>query len=81
MDGITNSMDMMSKLQEMVTGECGVLQSVGLQRVRCNLATEQQPKKGGQAQWALAVSEPVINSMSLDPRPEKPSRSGRETWR
>ena len=58
-----------------------MLQSTGLQRVRNNLATEQQPKIGGQAQWALAVSEPVINSTSLDPRPEKPSQSGRETWR
>ena len=44
LDGIINSTDMnLSKLQE--TGEDGgpgMLQSMGLQRVRHNLATEQQ---------------------------------------
>ena len=42
--GITNSMDMsLSKLQEMVrAGKPGVLQSMGLQRVGHDLATEQQ---------------------------------------
>ena len=36
LDGITNSMDMMSlsKLQEMVKDREGMLQSMGLQRVR-----------------------------------------------
>ena len=44
LDGITDSMDMsLSKLQEMGrTGEPGVLQSMGLQRVRHNWAIEQQ---------------------------------------
>ena len=33
-DGITNSMDMsLSKLQELVIGKPGMLQSIGLQRV------------------------------------------------
>ena len=41
LDGITNSMDMsLSKLQEMV--KPGVLQSMGLQRVRHDWETEQQ---------------------------------------
>ena len=42
--GITNSMDMsLSKLQETVrAGKPGVLQSMGLQRVGHDLATEQQ---------------------------------------
>ena len=44
LDGITDSMDMnLSKLREIVrTGKSGVLQSMGLQRVRHNWATEQQ---------------------------------------
>ena len=42
--GITNSMDMnLGKLQEMMRDrKTGMLQSVGLRRVRHNLATEQQ---------------------------------------
>ena len=44
MDGITDSMDVtLSKLGEMVKdGEPGMLQSMGSQRVRRDLATEQQ---------------------------------------
>ena len=46
LDSITDSMDMnLSKLQEMRTewtGKSGVLQSMGLQKVRHNLATEQK---------------------------------------
>ena len=42
-DGIKNSMDMsLSKLREIRTGDPGLLQSMGSQRVRHNLATEQQ---------------------------------------
>ena len=43
MDSITHSMDMsLNKLREMVKDrKLGVLQSMGLQRVRHNLVTEQ----------------------------------------
>ena len=46
LDDITDSMDMsLSKLQEKVKdGKPGVLQSMGLQKVRCNLTTEQQQR-------------------------------------
>ena len=44
LDGITNSIDMsLRKLQKIVKeGKPGVLQSMGLERVRLDLATEQQ---------------------------------------
>ena len=43
LDGITDSMDMnLSKLKQWKTEEPGVLQSMGLQRVRCDLVTERQ---------------------------------------
>ena len=47
MDGITNSMDMsLSKLQEAVrTGEPGMLQSMGLQRVGHTFVTKHHNKK------------------------------------
>ena len=42
LDGITDSLDMsLSKLQEMVIGKPGLLQSIGSQRVRHDWATEQ----------------------------------------
>ena len=41
LDGVIDSMDMsLSKLQELVTGNPGVLQSMGSQRVRFDWATE-----------------------------------------
>ena len=48
LDGITKSTDMnLSKLQEIVKDrEPGVLQSMGSQRVRHDLATEQQQSLG-----------------------------------
>ena len=43
LNSITDSMDMsLSKLRKTVTGKSGVLQFVGLQRVRYNLTSEQQ---------------------------------------
>ena len=43
LDGITDSIDMnLSKLQELVTGKPGVLQSMRSQRVEYDLGTEQQ---------------------------------------
>ena len=47
LDGIINSNDMsLSKLQEVIrTGKPGVLQSMGLQRIGHDLATEQQQEQ------------------------------------
>ena len=47
LDGITESMDMsLSRLLEIVkTGKSGLLQSMGLQRVRHDWATEQQEQQ------------------------------------
>ena len=42
LDGITDSMDMSLSME----GKPSVLQSMGLQRVGPNLATEQQPTTG-----------------------------------
>ena len=43
LDGIIDSMDMsLSNLGEIVIGKPGMLQSMGLKRVRHDLATEQQ---------------------------------------
>jgi len=41
LDGITNSMDVsFSRLWEIATGKPGVLQSMGSQRIGCDLATK-----------------------------------------
>ena len=52
LDGITDSMDVsLSKLSEIVKdGEPGMLQSMGSQRVRHDLVTEQQKVK-----WLLDI--------------------------
>ena len=43
LDGITDSVDMnLGKFREMATGKPGMQQSMGLQRVRHDLVTEQQ---------------------------------------
>ena len=46
LDGLPNSMDMsVSKLWETVTGKPGVLKSLGLHRIRQDLATEQKQQQ------------------------------------
>ena len=56
LDGITESMDKgLSKLQEIVKDrEAGVLQSMGSQRVRHDLATEQRQTLAPSMHWALS---------------------------
>ena len=55
-DSITDSMDMyLSQLQEIVKDrEAGVLQSMGSQRVRHDLATEQRQTLVPSMHWALS---------------------------
>ena len=46
LDGLPNSMDMsVSKLWETVTGKPGVLKSLGLHRIRQDLATDQKQQQ------------------------------------
>ena len=73
LDGITDSMDMsMCKLQEMVrTGKPGVLQSMGSQRVRHNLATEH-------LKWIEIIiqeSESFANAYNLNLKFKRPVNS------
>ena len=69
LDGITDSTDMnLSKLQEIVKDrEPGVLQSMGSQKLRHNLATEQQQKSLGprlQSHCLLAGNLEQVNILS-----------------
>ena len=78
LDGITDSMDMgLSKLQETAKDKPCMLQAMGLQRVRHDLATEQQQQrqfKMGAGHWKTKC---IIRGVGFPAWP--PDRGG--VWR
>ena len=64
LDGITDSMDM--NLSKWTTGKPGVLQSMGLQRVRRELVTEQQIFSTSRL---TILNRPLMSSLTLQPCP------------
>jgi len=64
LDGITDWMDM--NLSKWRTGKPGVLQSIGSQRVRCELVTEQQMFPTSRL---IILNGPLMSSLTLQPCP------------
>ena len=67
-DGITDSMDMsLSKLQEIVKDrEPGMLQCMGLQRVRQDLMTEEEQQQISRDSWnSSLVDSPFLQMVKL----------------
>ena len=78
MDGIIDSMDTsLCKLQE--TGKPGVLQSIGPQRVRHNLATEQQQSpllEKGRREEAVGAKRSYVTKRTWVHSPANPLAPG-----